>query len=664
MLYVTSDAPGSSPQSAATRGSTGAPISARRHWSATPAARSTSPTACRRHDFGYRNLQLLDRRYGSRSLELPPLAARRPAVPRRHAAPLLVAALVRRADLLRLGRDLLRRRAGGRRAVARTQLNHGHIAGGSGPSMPRATRSNWCSTRAVAPQIVSSSSSKKNIGRAIAVEVPDLLAERVGAGELGERHPQDALDFVGRRMQRPADGRAIPTTGTMKLPRHHRRDRVEATVRAATAEGSSATSSCASRSAACLEGLAGIDPATREADLAAVARQRFRPAGQQHLGAIGPVARARPAPPTHAGCRWERVGSEMPAAGDGSDHVGGRQRADTLHPRSTLHRGANPPAAGSAGRRRTPCDALRATQRGSSHFRPAGRARLPCPAVFRLASTLPGGCSPRSHSSQAVCSLWRSGGGGRTTCRSGYRSSPRWRRTALTPLPTRRPAMRPTSVLRPPSAETACGLGAHREARCSTTRRGAPRRCRRRGTACPTRGRSTAAPPATTSSAITAMSITRCTRRSEHPKCPQRTDCDRRVEHDDATDDARHQRVSGSATRQRPWRRRGCTRPADASRTDALPCQPIASEPTARTAGPKKSNGLGGDCSQHRGRLVGVSVCNASAPHIIPIPGIPPPIPPPPAGIADFFSGLSEIEAFGGQHQSRRSTLRSATQRG
>ena len=59
-----------------------------------------------------------------RPLERRQPQARRSAVPRRHEAPLLVAAVVRRADLPRVGRDLLRRRAdwrAGRSATSRSE---------------------------------------------------------------------------------------------------------------------------------------------------------------------------------------------------------------------------------------------------------------------------------------------------------------------------------------------------------------------------------------------------------------------------------------------------------------------------------------------------------------------------------------------------------------
>ena len=93
--------------------------------------------ACRRHDFGYRNLQLLDRRYGPSHWNA---ASRRKRVDQLFLADMQSHCWSRpwydAPTCFVVGGDVLRRRSRGRRAVAPSQS-----AGGSGPSMPRATRS-------------------------------------------------------------------------------------------------------------------------------------------------------------------------------------------------------------------------------------------------------------------------------------------------------------------------------------------------------------------------------------------------------------------------------------------------------------------------------------------------------------------------------------------
>ena len=71
-----------------------------------------------------------------------------------------------------------------------------------------------------------------------------------------------------------------------------------------------------------------------------------------------------------------------------------------------------------------PAGAAAVSWQGSSPHRRVAGGPAGNPAVFRLASTLPGGSSPFSHSSQAVSSLARSGGG----CSKAIRASLRGRR--------------------------------------------------------------------------------------------------------------------------------------------------------------------------------------------------------------------------------------------
>ncbi len=163
-----------------------------------------------------------------------------------------------------------------------------------------------------------------------------------------------------------------------------------------------------------------------------------------------PHRSARPARPTTAACRWERRVRSMASRRPRPPH---RRRAahERAPPRGLPRHTSNHSAEGCAGHHHFATTDYAA---GLQPLSTSWASTMAMPAVFRFANTLPGGCSPRSHSCQAACSLWRSGGGGTNDMRAGYRSSPRGRRTALTPLPTRRPAMRPTSVLRPPSADT------------------------------------------------------------------------------------------------------------------------------------------------------------------------------------------------------------------
>ena len=77
------------------------------------------------------------------------------------------------------------------------------------------SRNNWMRTDAVAPQTVSSSSSKKCNSRSVG-GVPHRSERYVsGRDELGERHPQHAVDLRAVRSQLDRRRRPCATTGTM-----------------------------------------------------------------------------------------------------------------------------------------------------------------------------------------------------------------------------------------------------------------------------------------------------------------------------------------------------------------------------------------------------------------------------------------------------------------
>ena len=316
--------------------------------------------------------------------------------------------------------------------------------------MPRATRSSWWRIRAVAPQIVSSSSSKKKIGRgrpSTCQTSSRNVSARVSSASGTHMMP---LDLGCRWPQHRRSTRRVPTTGTMKL----RLTMVEIGSRrppTCTADGSSATSSC---------GLAqrrpsNVSPSSTRPPGKLISPRWLlsvlRAPGQQHLGAVRAVGDRRRARPTDAqGVDGGHVGIERAA------------RAATAATTSArCHRRAHARPTGP--RRRAPArrarDALvataaplRTTQRGSSHCRPAGRARSPGRPSSGWPAPCPGGCSPRSHSSHAVCSLWRSGGGGTNDMAVRLPTiAQRWSTHGVDAIADQRPAIRPTSVLRPPS---------------------------------------------------------------------------------------------------------------------------------------------------------------------------------------------------------------------
>ena len=207
-----------------------------------------------------------------------------------------------------------------------------------------------------------------------------------------------------------------------------------------------------------LERLARVDPATREADLTAVAAQRLRPSGQQHLGAVRPIGnrhqhRRRPQG-RRAGSSWAassacgRTATAPMTSRRSQPHgaIGPRCQA-TVAPASGRGMRWLPPLRHCGLRSGTPTAVSPAPRLPSTscaraaEIRPSSGWPAPCRAAARHAPTPP-----------RAGSLWRSGGGG--TNRHALRPTDRLRavdgRRSL-PLPTNRPASRPTSVPVPPA---------------------------------------------------------------------------------------------------------------------------------------------------------------------------------------------------------------------
>ena len=123
----------------------------------------------------------------------------------------------------------------------------------------------------------------------------------------------------------------MPTTGTMKL----RLTIVEigsSRPSSCTADGFSATSSCASRRAAA----SNVSPASTLPPGKLISPRwllsDLRSTGQQDLGAVGPVGDRRPAPPTIAACRPVQRGSLAGrAAIAATTSAAGRARTRSAH---------------------------------------------------------------------------------------------------------------------------------------------------------------------------------------------------------------------------------------------------------------------------------------------------------------------------------------------
>ena len=171
--------------------------------------------------------------------------------------------------------------------------------------------------RAVAPQTVSSSSSKKWIGRSSGGGAPPLLAVGARRGAVGRGAREDAVDLGGRRRERRAPGQRRPTTGTMGLRLDHVRE-WSSSPTTVTGAGSRPTSSSPPAAAASHGRLARIEPPAGEAHLAAMAAQVPRAPGEHDLGPA-PVRRTR----ATSTAEWRASASSSvggrpgPRAGDG-----------------------------------------------------------------------------------------------------------------------------------------------------------------------------------------------------------------------------------------------------------------------------------------------------------------------------------------------------------
>ena len=178
--------------------------------------------ACRRHDFGYRNLQLLDRRYGAGHWNSDAAVDGSIDSSCRHETALLVAAVVRRADVPGVGRNVLRSGADCRRACRnRSDVRWLWAVDAQGHPQQLVQDPGGRSPNGFVIELEEEDRAR------IAVEMPHLLTKSVGTSQLGERHPHDAIDFGGRRHQRRmrlerADHRHDEAAAG------HRRDRIEA----------------------------------------------------------------------------------------------------------------------------------------------------------------------------------------------------------------------------------------------------------------------------------------------------------------------------------------------------------------------------------------------------------------------------------------------------
>ena len=297
--------------SAATTGSTGAPTSARRRSSATPAGRSTSPTPAVATTSGIATCNcstavtaaVTGTRRRRKRVDVMFLADMR-----RHcwsrpwydaptcfswAETFYAGVRVGGAVVVRV-RVVLGRRCPGPLAAADA---------GCVPSRPRSSRRRARRRRSVDGHRRSPSTSSRKVS---------------GTGQFGERDPHDPLDLGGRggsdrmRLERADDRHDEAAAG-------HRRDRLQPAVDALPTAGSSATSSWASRSAAASYVSPAIDPSAGKADLPAVAAECLRASGQQHLGTVVAVGDRDAARPTSGGCRSGRRRSLLrPRAAIGS----------------------------------------------------------------------------------------------------------------------------------------------------------------------------------------------------------------------------------------------------------------------------------------------------------------------------------------------------------
>ena len=129
----------------------------------------------------------------------------------------------------------------------------------------------------MAPHTVSSSSSKKWIGRSVGRHTPALLPVGVGPGELGQRHEQDPVDLVGAGRSRwslgePGDDRDDVAAA------HHRAEVIELAddLDERRVEGDLLVGLPDRR---VHRGLTGVEPAAGEADLTMVVAQVPAPGG-------------------------------------------------------------------------------------------------------------------------------------------------------------------------------------------------------------------------------------------------------------------------------------------------------------------------------------------------------------------------------------------------
>ena len=169
------------------------------------------PNACRRHDFGYRNLKLLERRYAT--------APCWNAVSRRRVDQQFLADMKRHcrsrpwydeAPCFVWADDVLHRRPRRRRAIAPVRVRVARAVDAEGHPQQLVQHARRGTPDGLVVEL------EEEDRAAFAVDVRQhLLPERIRPGQVDQRHPDDAVDLLRGRPQRRAVRRCAPTTGTM-----------------------------------------------------------------------------------------------------------------------------------------------------------------------------------------------------------------------------------------------------------------------------------------------------------------------------------------------------------------------------------------------------------------------------------------------------------------